>query len=155
MDNPGPAKRPEPIALICRVGKGCRQYVFETTDELQAWASRKPYSTEHLVVMPMLDRRYLPKATMPAKDAHAYVCRVVGEARQAAEAAASLAASVLADAEEANGQCSVWFLSALCQLASTQPHMNIRDVLAFARMAMPTSAKELAAHLDYLAGQVV
>ena len=42
-----------PRFIVYRSG-GCRQYCFYTHDELAAWASRKPYRTEVLRVLPIL-----------------------------------------------------------------------------------------------------
>ena len=38
-------------AIVYREGKGCRQYAFETADDLAAWAARHPYKNETLRVM--------------------------------------------------------------------------------------------------------
>jgi hypothetical protein len=142
-------KRPEPIVLIARAGKGCRQYTFNTFDELQAFCDRKPYSGEHLLVMPMHARQFLAeKMWMPARDVTAYVRELVTEAREAEATAARLATILLEQADRESEQCAFWFISALSKLASTQPHLRLPDVLRFAREAMPVSA---AAYASYAA----
>ena len=142
-------KRPEPIVLIARAGKGCRQYTFDTFDELQTFCDRKPYSSEQLLVMPLHARRFLAdKQWMPASDVTAYVRKLVTEAREDEAIAARLAASLLQQAESENGQCAYWFISALSKLASTQPHLRLPDVVKFTCEAMPRAASEYA---DYVA----
>ena len=50
---------PPLAALVYRSGKGCRQYAFESADDLAAWAARHPYKNEQLRVMPVKDRKFL------------------------------------------------------------------------------------------------
>lgn len=146
MNTAQPQHIPEPIALVVRDGKGCRQYTFDTLDELKAWTERKPYRNEKLLVLPMYGRRFLGRETMPASEAHGYVAKMVSEARQYDDAAASLAAQVLKQAEEMQPECAFWFLSALSKLSGARPHMRVGDVFQFASVAMPTAAKEWSAY---------
>jgi len=60
-------------ALVYRYGKGCKQYSFESADELAAWAARHPYKNEHIRVMPVKDRVILGDHWMPAKEAADFV----------------------------------------------------------------------------------
>ncbi len=41
----------EIIALVFRLKTGCRQYLFYSLEELQAWAGRKPYKDEFVFVI--------------------------------------------------------------------------------------------------------
>jgi hypothetical protein len=41
------------IALVWRKQTGCRQYPFETIEELERWTNRKPYKNEVITVMPV------------------------------------------------------------------------------------------------------
>lgn len=62
------------IALVCRVGKGCRQYPFETLEALEKWAARKPYSGETLRVMAIGDdQRIIEERTVAASDAVEFI----------------------------------------------------------------------------------
>lgn len=138
---------PEPIALICREGKGCGQYTFPTLELLRAWTDRKPYSQERLLVMPMYGRQFLAKKLMPAKDAHDFVKNLVEDARRDEEVSARLATILLQQAERKDGVCAYWFVSALSKLASASPTMRVSDVLDFARTAMPQAAADYAAYV--------
>lgn len=64
---------PPLAALVYRFGKGCRQYAFETADDLASWASRHPYKNELLRVMPVKDGKILADRWMPAEEAADYV----------------------------------------------------------------------------------
>lgn len=64
---------PPLAALVYRFGKGCRQYAFETADDLAAWAARRPYKNEQLRVMPVKDRKFLGDRWMPAAEAADFV----------------------------------------------------------------------------------
>lgn len=37
---------PPLAALVYRFGNGCRQYAFESADDLATWAARHPYKNE-------------------------------------------------------------------------------------------------------------
>jgi hypothetical protein len=60
-------------ALVYRFGNGCRQYAFESADDLAAWAARHPYKNEQVRVMPVKDRKMLGDRWMPAADAADFV----------------------------------------------------------------------------------
>lgn len=137
----------DPIVLIARAGKGCRQYTFRTLDELKAWTERKPYRDEQLLVMPMYNRQFLGKEMMPATETHAFVSKLVNEARLYDDAATNLARRVLEQAEEREQECAFWFLSALNKLAGARPHMRVEEVLQFASEAMPKAAQEWSAYV--------
>lgn len=61
------------IALVYRVGKGCRQYPFESIDELSRWAGKHPYKNEQLRVMPVVDGRILNDRVVAASKAAEFV----------------------------------------------------------------------------------
>lgn len=44
---------PPLVALVYRVGAGCKQYAFGTVEELEKWAARHPYRNEMLWVHPV------------------------------------------------------------------------------------------------------
>lgn len=67
------SSQPPLAALVYRVGKGCRQYAFESADDLAAWAQRHPYRSEQLRVMPAIAGRFLGDRVLPAAEAAAYV----------------------------------------------------------------------------------
>lgn len=60
----------------------------------------------------------------------------------------SLAMQLLKQAQSENEQCAYWFVSALSKLASSHSQRPVIEVLALARHAMPTAAKQYA---DYVA----
>ena len=64
---------PPLAALVYRFGKGCRQYAFETADDLAAWAARHPYKNEQLRVMPVKDWKILGDRWLPAAEAAEFV----------------------------------------------------------------------------------
>lgn len=69
-----PFTRPPLAALVYRVGKGCRQYAFETVEELAAWAARPPYKNEQLrVLVATDDGKLAPEKLLPAREAAEYV----------------------------------------------------------------------------------
>lgn len=69
-----PFAAPPLVALVYRVGKGCRQYPFGTVEELEAWAARHPYKRETLAVHAYKkDRTPCGTKTLPASEAAAYV----------------------------------------------------------------------------------
>lgn len=138
----------EPIVLVGRLGKGCRQYSFRSLDDLQAWVKRKPYCSEQLLVMPMHGRRFLGKEWMPASATVEYVRELVSQAREDEEAAARLAKTLLEQVERESGQCAYWFISALSKLISTQPHLRAADALQFMQAAMPQAALEYAQYVE-------
>jgi hypothetical protein len=140
--------RPEPIALLYRDGKGCRQYTFDTVEELAAWAARKPYREEHVFVMPMHRRQFLGKERMQATKAAEFVAKAVNTAAQIEKTAASLASTLLHQAERENEECAYWFIRALSKIVSTRPNMRAVEILDFARTAMPGAA---AAYSQYAA----
>ena len=70
---------PPLAALVYRFGKGCRQYAFETADDLAAWAARHPYKNEQLRVMPVKDRKFLGDRWMPAAEAAEFVRTAQGQ----------------------------------------------------------------------------
>ena len=70
---------PPLAALVYRFGKGCRQYAFETADDLAAWAARHPYKNERLRVMPVKDRKFLGDRWMPAAEAAEFVRAAQGQ----------------------------------------------------------------------------
>lgn len=71
---------PSIAALVYRLGKGCRQYAFETADELKAWASRHPYKSETLRVMPIKDQKFLGDKIIPPGEAAEYVRATIATA---------------------------------------------------------------------------
>ena len=86
---------PPLAALVYRFGKGCRQYAFETADDLAAWAARHPYKNEQLRVMPVKDWKILGDRWLPAAEAAefvrtAQVQNAIGEGPGAASCARSL-----------------------------------------------------------------
>ena len=70
---------PPLAALVYRFGKGCRQYAFETADDLAAWAARHPYKNEQLRVMPVKDRKFLGDRWLPAAEAAEFVRTAQGQ----------------------------------------------------------------------------
>ena len=70
---------PPLAALVYRFGKGCRQYAFETADDLAAWAARHPYKNEQLRVMPVKDRKFLGDRWIPAAEAAEFVRTAQGQ----------------------------------------------------------------------------
>ena len=70
---------PPLAALVYRFGKGCRQYAFETADDLAAWAARHPYKNEQLRVMPVKDRKFIGDRWMPAAEAADFVRTAQGQ----------------------------------------------------------------------------
>lgn len=70
---------PPLAALVYRSGKGCRQYAFETADQLEAWAARHPYRNEMLRVMPMKDLKQLGDKLVPAAEAADFVRTAQGQ----------------------------------------------------------------------------
>lgn len=63
-----------PVALVYRARYGCRkQYVFETVEDFETWAARKPYCDEILHVIPVKDRCVLERKTLAATEAAKYV----------------------------------------------------------------------------------
>lgn len=64
---------PPLAALVYRYGKGCRQYAFESADDLAAWAARHPYKNEQVRVMPVKNRKMLGDRWMPAAEAADFV----------------------------------------------------------------------------------
>jgi hypothetical protein len=138
--------RLDPIVLVARWGKGCRQYTFDTCEEMQAWAARKPYCNERLLVIPLHDRRELGRRWMPALDAVAFVRELVTAAREAEGVAARMATILLGQAEAENDQCAYWFVSALSKLAAQKPHMRMPEILEFVCAAMPKAAQEYASY---------
>lgn len=68
-------------ALVYRSGKNCRQYAFETTDELAAWAARHPYKNEILRVIPVKDRKILGDRWIDAAEAADFVRAAQNKAR--------------------------------------------------------------------------
>lgn len=42
------SERQKPICLVFRQKTGCKQYPFNTVEELDQWASRHPYNKETL-----------------------------------------------------------------------------------------------------------
>lgn len=68
------------VALVFRLGKGCRQYCFKTVDELKAWSTRHPYRRELLRVMVVKDKRIIGEGVLPADLAGNFVCRALKEA---------------------------------------------------------------------------
>ncbi len=65
-----------------------------------------------------------------------------------AKVAWQLSVQLLKQAQAENEQCAYWFVSALSKLASSHPRRPVIEVLALARLAMPTAAKQYA---DYVA----
>jgi len=64
---------PKLAALVYRLGTGCRQYAFETPEQLEAWAKRHPYKNEHLRVMPFAPtKEKLGDKWIPAAEAAEY-----------------------------------------------------------------------------------
>lgn len=70
---------PPLAALVYRLGKGCRQYAFESADDLAAWAARHPYKNEQLRVMPVKDRKFLGDRWVPAAEAAEFVRTAQGQ----------------------------------------------------------------------------
>lgn len=65
---------PRLAALVYRLGTGCKQYAFETPEQLDAWAKRHPYKNEHVRVMPFAKTGpRLGDKWMPAAEAAEYV----------------------------------------------------------------------------------
>ena len=76
-----------PIALVYRAGcvecgRSCcphskgrgRQYAFDTIAAFAAWAGRKPYSGEMVVVIPIVAGKCLPRSGgLPAAEAVAWL----------------------------------------------------------------------------------
>lgn len=63
-----------PIALIYRIGRGCKQYPFFTLAEVEKFCSRKPYSQEVLSVHAVgADHRLVDKCFMPAGEVVDYL----------------------------------------------------------------------------------
>lgn len=72
--------RPPLVALVYRVGNGCRQYPFGTADELEAWAGRHPYRNEILKVYPVAPSgKFGAEVVLPASEAAAYVRRIMSQ----------------------------------------------------------------------------
>lgn len=64
---------PKLAALVYRLRTGCKQYAFETPEQLEAWAKRHPYKNEHLRVMPFAQTGpRLGDKWMPAAEAAEY-----------------------------------------------------------------------------------
>ena len=67
-----------PIAIIFRISTGCRQYVFNSMDEIKSWVSRKPYSQELLTVLPIINNEFQQKKIMDACDVISYMDKLNG-----------------------------------------------------------------------------
>lgn len=80
--------RPPLIALIYRQRTGCRQYAFETVEQIKQFTKRYPYRTETIRVMPVNDREILGDAWIPAGEAAEFVRVAIAKAPQKQEAAA-------------------------------------------------------------------
>jgi hypothetical protein len=72
------SRRPKVVALVHRIRTGCRQYIFETADDLAKWASRHPYRNEQLRVMPLKGEQVLGDRWLPAAEAAAFVRGALG-----------------------------------------------------------------------------
>lgn len=66
---------PELVALVYRIGTGCRQYAFSTVDKLESWAGRYPYRDENLLVIVFNEGVQVGRGTMPANQAAIFVSR--------------------------------------------------------------------------------
>lgn len=67
-------KAPALAALVYRQGKGCKQYAFETPEQLETWAKRHPYKKELVRVMPFAPTgKKLGDKWTPAAEAAEYV----------------------------------------------------------------------------------
>lgn len=61
------------IALVYRVGKGCRQYPFHDFDSLVKFCERKPYCDEYLNVHVVHQRRIIRADAMHASKVFEFV----------------------------------------------------------------------------------
>jgi hypothetical protein len=50
------------VAIVYRLGKGCRQYPFESMRDLEKFCSRHPYRNEVLRVYPVINGKLLGDA---------------------------------------------------------------------------------------------
>lgn len=64
-----------------------------------------------------------------------------------ARMALSFATQLLKQAQAENEQCAFWFVSFLSNLASSHPHLEVIEVLALAKLAMPVAAKRYAEYV--------
>ena len=63
-----------PVALVYRARYECRkQYVFESAEDLETWATRKAYCGEIVTVIAIREERCLDPKTLPVSDASKYV----------------------------------------------------------------------------------
>lgn len=135
-----------PVALVARETAGCRQYTFNSFEEMETWVARKPYCNERLLVIALHGRRMLGKKCLPARDAVAFVRNEVAAAREDEEVFESLAKTLMHQVEQESEQCAYWFVSALSKLALGKPHMRMPEVLEFVRQAMPDAARAYASY---------
>lgn len=47
------------LFLVYRQKTGCRQYAFESLEEIEKWAKRKPYAQEVLTVHIAIERKFV------------------------------------------------------------------------------------------------
>lgn len=69
------------IALVYRVGKGCKQYPFYDLESLQKWVSRHPYKNEMLNVIPVKGGHFLGSSLIIVRPVEAveYVKKMRGQ----------------------------------------------------------------------------
>lgn len=72
-------QRPKLIALVYRAGKGCRQWPFSSTEELDAWSARHPNRNETVKVCAVVHGQITHGTWMPAPKAAEYL-RQIGAA---------------------------------------------------------------------------
>lgn len=61
------------VALVYLIGNGCKQYAFETVEEVAEWSARYPYKNETVRVMAVKDRKLISDGFMPAAEVAEFV----------------------------------------------------------------------------------
>lgn len=61
------------VALVFRLKTKCKQYAFESVEDLEKWGSRKPYANEDVIVVVIKDRMIRERKKLNAMDAAEFV----------------------------------------------------------------------------------